>query len=44
MAEVVLNDLQNIQKYVYGEYKSAGRSNIEWLSVSFIKKVINFKN
>ena len=43
MAEIVLNDLQNIQKYVYGEYKSAGRSNIEWLSVSFINYFIKCK-
>ncbi|XP_070509743.1 serendipity locus protein alpha-like [Chironomus tepperi] len=43
MAEIVLNDLQNIQKYVYGEYKSAGGSNIEWLSQLSLKFIETFK-
>lgn len=38
MTSEVLADLQNIQKYVYGEYKGDGSSNIEWLSVSFEEK------
>lgn len=39
MAAKVLDDLQTIQKYVYGQYKSDGSSNIEWLSVRFCKIV-----
>lgn len=36
--EELLEEIQNIQKYLYGGYKNeSGSSNLDWLDVSLIK-------
>lgn len=36
--EELLNDIQEIQKYLYGGYKNEGGTNIDWLEVRKIEK------
>lgn len=33
--EELLEEIQEIQKYLYGGHKVLGSSNIQWLNVSF---------
>lgn len=39
----ILNEIQNIQSYLHGGYKSQVVTNIDWLDVSK-KKAIKVKN